>query len=112
MPVVVHVPGRYECRHIAGPEGAFISKAQLRPTVLMEDRVPPSGDPRDQRGEIFLVSGQLHEQLPHLVHNRGIVMAQFVQLNQEAAQWAGVSADGHLPTVILYRRGKGLIRGS
>ena len=52
-------------------------------------------DPCDQRTEILLVGGQLHQDPPHLVHIEDAGRTQLIQLSQETAKWAGKNADIH-----------------
>ena len=55
------------------------------------------GHLRDQRAEVLLVGGQLHQQLSHLVHIEDVGGTQLIQLSQEVAERAGGSASAHLP---------------
>jgi len=59
----------------------------------------PGGQLRDQRTEILLVGGQLHQEPPYLVHIGDVSGTQLIQLRQEVAEWAGEIASAHATTL-------------
>ena len=84
---------------------------QARTPFGLDQPLPPgrlSGHLRDQRTEILLVGGQLHQQTPHLVHIEDVAGTQLIQLSQEVAEWARESASAHLPTFGRIRPRPGL----
>jgi len=52
----------------------------------------------DQRTKKLLLSGQLHQQPPYLVHIEDVAGTQLIQLSQEMAERARQIATAHLPT--------------
>ena len=84
--------------HPLGP----VEQHQARTPVGL-DQPLPSGrlgwHLRDQRTEILLVGGQLHQEPSHLVHIEDVGGTQLVQLSQEMAKWAGQIAGTHSATL-------------
>ena len=67
----------------------------------LDQPLPPGrlgGHLCDQRTEILLVGGQLHQEPPHLAHIKDVAGTQLIQLSQEMAERAGESASIHLLT--------------
>jgi hypothetical protein len=82
--------------HPLGP----VEQHQAGTPFGLDQPLPPgrlSGYLRDQRTEILLVGGQLHQEPPHLVHIQNVGGTQLVQLSQEMAEWAGGIASAHSP---------------
>ncbi len=68
----------------------------------LDQPLPPGrlgGHLRDQRSEVLLVGGQLHQEPPHLVHIEDVGGTQLIELSQEVAEWAGEIASAHSLTL-------------
>jgi len=79
-----------------------VEQYQAGTPVGLDQPRPPGhlgGHLRDQRTEILLVGGQLHQEPPRLVHIEAAGGTQLIELSQEMAKWAGEIASAHRPTL-------------
>ena len=88
--------------HSLGP----VDKHQAGTAFGPDQPVHPPANQRDlvdQRGEILLIGGQLHQGLSHLAHIRAAAGTQLIQLAQKLTQWAGKAPVLTWSTLTRYR---------
>src|SRR5260370_1418040 len=86
-------------RHPLRPVDSRTAGAPSRPRQPAHSGRRGGGDPRDQRSEELLVGRQLYQEPSRPGHIQDLTGTQFIELDQEVAQWAGKSAGTHLASL-------------